>query len=202
MRLYASLASASALALLSAESGSGSGSDQDEGIAPPPPTEADLAEAEAAREAAVTKLAEIRAETTQANAEAEQLVEEAGVAKAALDAAVTKLAEIRAETEKAEAEAVQLVRDAQAAKAKAAKARKAGEAAASAEPEVVETQAYDGPRQAIVWAAPGHALLSVGVLISVPSEEAESLRGAGRARFASDEEVAAQEDPVPELSGL
>jgi hypothetical protein len=53
-----------------------------------------------------------------------------------------------------------------------------------------------------VWAQPGHELVSVGALLSVPNEEAEALRGAGRARFASEAEVEAGGESIVELSGI
>lgn len=201
MRLMSSLAGVSALALFAAETGSGSGSP------PAAPTPEELQAAEVARVAAVEKLAAIRAETEKAVAEAAELVKDAQAAKA-------KAAEEKAAAEKESREAAkakgQAAKDKAAAEAAVAKAKVAQQRAAEAEasrpsPEptdMVEVPAYDGPRQAIVWAAPGHAMLAVGVLISVPAAEAEALRGAGRARFALDEEVAALGDQVPELAGL
>lgn len=202
MRLMSSLAGVSALALFAAETGSGSGSP------PAAPTPEELQAAEVARVAAVEKLSEIRAETEKALAEAAQLVKDAQAAKtkaaedkAAADrdskAAKKSLEQAVADKAKADAAIEELYRTAE-------KRRDAEEAlrVASEPAEVVEVPAYDGPRQAIVWAAPGHAMLAVGVLISVPAAEAEALRGAGRARFALDEEVAALGDQVPELAGL
>ncbi|SFK41713.1 hypothetical protein [Caulobacter sp. UNC279MFTsu5.1] len=57
-------------------------------------------------------------------------------------------------------------------------------------------------RVAVVWAQPGHEMVAIGALLSVPEDEAEALRAAGRARFASEAEVEAGGDAIVELSGI
>ncbi|KQZ31721.1 hypothetical protein [Caulobacter sp. Root1472] len=57
-------------------------------------------------------------------------------------------------------------------------------------------------RVAVVWAQPGHEMVAIGALLSVPEDEAEALRAAGRARFASEAEVEAGGDSIVELSGI
>ncbi len=57
-------------------------------------------------------------------------------------------------------------------------------------------------RVAVVWAQPGHEMVAIGALLSVPEDEAENLRAAGRARFASEAEVEAAGDAIVELSGI
>lgn len=73
----------------------------------------------------------------------------------------------------------------------AAKDKTTGKAE-KAEPAAGVKRAY------MVWAQPGHESIGIGQLIAVPTREADVLRGAGRARFASDAEVEAakgSEDP-------
>lgn len=217
MRKYASLAAVSAIALLAAETGSGSGSAT---IAPlDGPTPDELKAAEEARAQAVADLAKIKDETASTIAEAEKATKAADAEKAkatkAKDAAeaaksdATKAKEAaeaearaadnaKADAKRAQGELAQAKADLAQAKADLARAQ----AAAQAGEPTPEAEPQAGPRQAIVWAAPGHALLAVGMLVSVPADEAEALRARGRARFASDEEIEAAGDDIPQLSSL
>lgn len=55
-----------------------------------------------------------------------------------------------------------------------------------------------GKRVHMVWVQPGHESLGIGQMIAVPTKDGEALRGAGRARYASDAEVkAAGESKAP-----
>ena len=54
----------------------------------------------------------------------------------------------------------------------------------------------------IVWAAPGSDEFRIGGLYLVPADMAESLRAAGRARPASDEEVKAAKKAGTEIPAL
>ena len=215
MRKLASLAAVSAIALMAAETGSGTGSAN----TPPAPTPEELKAAEDARVAAVADLAKVKEETAGAVAEAEKLTKAADDAKAKADKAKAASEEAKTEATKSKAAAEAEIRAADNAKADVLRAK--GEldqakqdlelsraaldealAAGQAPDPEPEAIADTGPRQPIVWAAPGHAMLAVGVLVSVPADEAEALRARGRARFASDEEIAAGGDEIPELSGL
>lgn len=205
MRTFASLAAVSALALLSAETGSGSTLPD----APPAPTPEELEAAEKARAEAVEILAKAKDDAAALLAEADQVTKDAAEAKARADELAKEAAETKAKAEaesKAAKDATKKAKGDQAELEKALAAvdtAKAALAAAQEEPAPAPTdEPYLGPRQAIVWAAPGHAMLAVGVLISVPADEAEALRARGRARFASDEEVEAAGDDIPELQGL
>lgn len=46
----------------------------------------------------------------------------------------------------------------------------------------------------MVWAQPGHEQIGIGQMFSTPPDFADLLRGAGRARYASDAEVKAAKD--------
>ncbi|MBJ7446845.1 MAG: hypothetical protein JHC81_04860 [Brevundimonas sp.] len=59
-----------------------------------------------------------------------------------------------------------------------------------------------GKRVYMVWVQPGHETLGVGQLIAVPKDSGESLRTAGRARFASDAEVKAAKAGEADTPGL
>ena len=65
-----------------------------------------------------------------------------------------------------------------------------------------------GKKTYIVWVQPGHETLGIGQLVTTSSDEAETLRAAGRARYASEAEVkaakAAKGDDavVLDLSGI
>lgn len=206
MRLFASLASVSALALMAAETGSTGAPPE----TPPAPTPEELKVAEEARELALANLAKVKEETAAAQAEAEALTKAAQEAKskaseekAAADAEIkaAEKAKAKAKTEKASAEAaIAAAKVAQQRALEAAAALPQSVLEPSAEVEVVEP--YSGPRQAIVWAEPGNQMLAIGVLVSVPADEAEALRARGRARFASPEEVEAGGDDIPQLQGL
>lgn len=59
----------------------------------------------------------------------------------------------------------------------------------------------------VVWAQPGHESIGIGQLFSTSEAEAEALRAAGRARYASDAEIKAaksdkDEDGIPHLTGV
>lgn len=62
-----------------------------------------------------------------------------------------------------------------------------------------------GKKVAIVWAQPGHEVFGIGMMLRVPGEVAEAVRGAGRARYASDAEVKAAKEAkldVPDLDSI
>lgn len=200
MRLYASLASVSALALLAVETGSGSTPPE----TPPAPTPEELQAAEEARAKAVADLARIKDETSAANAEAEALIKSAQDLKTkAADEKAAAEAEIKAAKEaKAKAKTEKTAAEAAIAEAKVAQLQADAAASAGFAPEPEPVEPYTGPRQAIVWVEPGHQMMAIGVLVSVPADEAEALRARGRARFASPEEVEAGGEDIPELQGL
>lgn len=54
----------------------------------------------------------------------------------------------------------------------------------------------------LVWVQPGHETFGIGQIIRVDAEQAESLRSAGRARYASDAEVKAAGDTVQDIAGV
>lgn len=54
----------------------------------------------------------------------------------------------------------------------------------------------------MVWVQPGHESLGIGQMILVSKAEAETLRGAGRARYASEPEVKAGKDHALKLEGI
>lgn len=58
-----------------------------------------------------------------------------------------------------------------------------------------KAEAEKGPSTAkktyVVWVQPGHETLCIGQLFSTSADEAETLRGAGRARYAADAEIKA-----------
>lgn len=70
--------------------------------------------------------------------------------------------------------------------AKAAKSAKAPKAAPAAAAKAGRTG-----HKAMIWVQPGHEAFSIGELIHAPEDEAEGLRSAGRARYATPEEQAA-----------
>ena len=47
----------------------------------------------------------------------------------------------------------------------------------------------EGKKTYIVWVQPGHETLGIGQMLTTSADEAETLRSAGRARYASDAEV-------------
>lgn len=53
------------------------------------------------------------------------------------------------------------------------------------------TAEKEGKKTYIVWAQPGHETIGVGQILTTTPEEAELLRAAGRARYASEAEVKA-----------
>ncbi|WP_296167996.1 hypothetical protein [uncultured Brevundimonas sp.] len=55
---------------------------------------------------------------------------------------------------------------------------------------------------AIIWVQPGHETFGIGQMITVPAKQAEELRGAGRARYASEAEVAAAGDADQAVAGV
>ncbi|ADK99392.1 ribonuclease G [Brevundimonas subvibrioides] len=60
-------------------------------------------------------------------------------------------------------------------------------------------------KTSIVWVQPGHETLGIGQLLTTSPHEAEALRAAGRARYASEAEIkAAKTDKVdvPHLDGI
>lgn len=71
--------------------------------------------------------------------------------------------------------------------------RGSGKKAASTVEKAADPQA--GVKRAyMVWVQPGHETLGVGQMIAVPTAQADVLRGAGRARFASEAEVQAAKE--------
>lgn len=69
---------------------------------------------------------------------------------------------------------------------------------AAAEAEAVEARDWT----VMVWAQPGHETLPLGKVIRVPTEQADNLRGVGRARYASEAEIEADGPDFPELEGI
>ena len=49
----------------------------------------------------------------------------------------------------------------------------------------------EGKRTYMVWVQPGHETLGIGQMLTTSADEAETLRSAGRARYASEAEVKA-----------
>ena len=79
-----------------------------------------------------------------------------------------------------------------------------GVAAAGVDPENPSPPAAKpkGKRVAMIWVQPGHELLGIGQVITLPSDKAEDLRGAGRARYATPGEVKLAGDAVMDLDGV
>ncbi|ATC34104.1 hypothetical protein CA606_18190 [Caulobacter vibrioides] len=133
-----------------------------------------------------------------AKARADELAKEAAETKAKAEAE-SKAAEKAIKKAKADqADLEKALADVESAKGDLAAAQAAPEPSPAAEP----AEPYEGPREVIVWAAPGHAMLAVGMMVSVPADEAEALRARGRARIAAPEEVEDAGDDIPELQGL
>jgi hypothetical protein len=59
-----------------------------------------------------------------------------------------------------------------------------------------------GKRVFMVWVQPGHDTLSIGQLIDLPEAEGDALRGAGRARYASEAEIKAGGKSALVLEGI
>ncbi|HCW49221.1 MAG TPA: hypothetical protein DGP25_04050 [Brevundimonas sp.] len=58
-------------------------------------------------------------------------------------------------------------------------------------PSSPEAAVKTGKKTFCVWVQPGHDALGVGQIFTTPPAKAEMLRGAGRARFASEAEIKA-----------
>lgn len=221
MRSYASLAAVSALALMAAETGSAPGA------APPNDDQLakDLEDAKALRAETEKGLADVR-QAIEDNRSTRTA--EFDAAQKEADAAAKKLADVKAQAAKDIKAAEAETKKADEAKAKAVAASEAAKQAIiqvgadqaaldAAREKLAQTQAEmdaqqgagepdvdvdePGARQVIVWVAPGIEALPIGMVVSVPADEAEALRGRGRARFAGDDEIAAAGE-IPELSGL
>ena len=176
------LQTAAALVMLSADTGSGGGASRSEGDA--------AAEKAAAEKAAAEKAAAEKAAAEKAAAE------KAAAEKAAAEKAAAK------------ASAKTAAKQAASQPGPAPSAPKVGEVvglepgADPNPPATAEAAVTEDGRAYVVWVMPGHELVAIGALLKVPAYEAEVLRGAGRARYASEAEVEAGAVDAIELSGL
>lgn len=59
-----------------------------------------------------------------------------------------------------------------------------------------------GKKIVLVWVQPGHETFGIGKVIRVAPDQAEALRSAGRARYASDAEIKAAGDDIADVQGL
>lgn len=75
-------------------------------------------------------------------------------------------------------------------------AKPAAKAAKAAEPKGPKA---DDSRRVVVWVQPGHETFGIGKILSFEADEAERLRGAGRVRYASEAEIKAAGDEIPEV---
>lgn len=81
----------------------------------------------------------------------------------------------------------------------------AGDAAEAAKSAGAAKAASTHKKTFVVWVQPGHETLGIGQLVTTGPHEAETLRAAGRARYASEAEIKAAKDAkvaVEHLDGI
>lgn len=72
----------------------------------------------------------------------------------------------------------------------------------SAPTKAADAEKADKNRVYMVWVQAGHETLGIGQMIAVPKASGELLRGAGRARYASEAEVKAGKGAAIKLDGV